>query len=157
MLPQAYPIEMAQFLISITGWLYSIRMLFDVYQDRLLVILSRRNGRRLITANSEIEQEWYRLMISSLLLFFGFYSIITEPPTLIPVLVPTFIEWNVRILRYVLIIITIVISWKSYRARRVRRRLNEYPEEIVVEDRRKHDFGPPFAMEDRRKKAIPPE
>ena len=157
MLPQAYPIELTQFLIAITGWGYSIRMLFDVYQDRLLVVMSGHNGRRLITANSEIEQEWYRLVISSLLVLFGFYSIVTEPPTAIPVLVPEFIEWNVRVLRYVLIAVTLLIAFKSFRARRVRRKLNEYPPDIPVGDRRKHDFGPPFAMEDRRKKAISPE
>jgi hypothetical protein len=157
MIPQAYPIELAQFVISITGWCYNLRMLFDVYQDRTLLIATGKNGRRMITANSEIEQEWYRVVITTSLLLFGLYSIITEPPTVIPVLLPLFIEHNVTVLRYILIVITILIAFKSHRARRTRQRLDAYPEAETYKDRRRHDFGPPFAMEERRKKTIPPE
>lgn len=157
MLPHAYPIEMAQFVIALTGWCYSIRMLFDVYQDRIFLVMNGKNGRRLITANSEIEQEWYRVAISSIFALFGLFSVITEPPTTIPVLIPLFIEINVRVLRYAVIGVTILVAFKSYRARNVRKCLNEYPDEIIITERRKHDFGPPFAMEERRKNVIPPE
>lgn len=128
-----------------------MRMLFDVYQDRVYLISMGKNGKRLIIANSEVEQEWYRVAMSSLLIFLGFISIVTEPPTTIPVLLPSFIETNVSILRIGLICATCLVALKSFRARTTRKKVADYDDDVLDVERRKHDFGPPFAMEERRK------